>query len=115
MNEPSRPELLAIAYAGNRMAFSAINKQIKAFLIRKGDSVDLSEIRNEYLEEANRWRGWEHAISSLNDDEEVTDEQRELAALLDAKAALRIEAGTIKRNIYAAGKKLLNQQAKASA
>lgn len=106
--------MLAIAYAGNRMAFSDINKRINAFLIAREGPVDLGEIRNQYLEEANHWRGWEHAISSLNDDEEVTDEQRELAALLDAKAVLRIEAGGIKRNIYAAGKKLLNQQAKAS-
>lgn len=104
---------LATAYAQNRIDIAALNKKILALTDwRLGDKVaDLTEIREEYLGEGDRWRGWLHAIEIAEEfhDENcpITEGQRELAALLDQKAALRVQAGKIKRSFYAAGRSLL--------
>lgn len=110
----TRAAELAAEYAKNRTDLAALNKKIAALTDwRLGDKVaDLTEIREEYLAEGDRWRGWLHAIEIVEEfhDEElnpITGNQRELAALLDQKAALRVQAGKIKRGFYAAGRSLL--------
>lgn len=108
---------LAASYARNRADMNALNKQIKQLTDwqRPDKGVDLSGLRDEYLEHGDRWRGWDHAIKVVHgtfdpdDDEEfgLTDDQRALAALLDQKAALRVQAGNIKRGIVSVGRQLL--------
>lgn len=113
-NIESRLVKLATAYAQNRIDMAALNKKISALTdYRLGSDVaDLTKIRDEYLGEGDRWRGWLHAIEIVEDfhDPElnpIKDNQRELAALLDQKAALRVQAGKIKRGFYAAGRSML--------
>lgn len=99
---------LAIAYAENRIAVSNLDKQIK-FLTnwqRSDKGIDLSGVRDEYLESGDRWRGWTHAIANIDYSETVTPEQHELASLLDAKAKRRVDLGNIKRQIYSLGRAL---------
>lgn len=109
---------MATAYAQNRMDMAALNKKIAALTDwRLPAPADLTEIREEYLAEGDRWRGWLHAIEIVEDfhDAElnpITDSQRTLAALLDQKADLRMQAGKIKRQFYAAGRSLLKENAK---
>lgn len=106
---------LAARYAKNRIDISAISKRINSLTDwnRADKGIDLTELRLEYLEEGDRWRGWAHAIDvveGFRDPEDTapfTEDQRELAALLDQKAAMRVEAGKIKRGIYAVGRQLL--------
>lgn len=101
------------ACAQNRIDMAALNKKIAALTDwRLPAPAYLTEIRDEYLGEGDRWRGWLHAIEIVEDfhDPElnpITDNQRELAALLDQKAALRAQAGKIKRQFYAAGRAIL--------
>jgi hypothetical protein len=108
---------LAASYAQNRADLNALNKQIEVLtdLKRPDKGVDLSEVRTEYLEEGDRWRGWAHAIEVVegfrDEGYPTTDEQRELAALLDQKAALRVQAGNIKRGIVSVGRQLLRTAA----
>lgn len=113
-NLESRLVELATTYAQNRIDMAALKKEITALTDwRLGDKVaDLTEVRDEYLGEGDRWRGWLHAIEIVEEfhDAElnpITDNQRALAALLDQKAALRVQAGKIKRGFYAAGRSLL--------
>lgn len=112
-NTENRLAELATAYAQNRIDTAALNKKIAVLTDwRLGDQVaDLTEIRAEYLVEGDRWRGWLHAIEIVEEfhDENcpITEGQRELAALLDQKALLRVQAGNIKRGFYAAGRNLL--------
>lgn len=47
------------------------------------------------------------------DDEPITEYQKALAALLDQKAALRVEAGKIKRAIFVMGERLIKMRTKA--
>ena len=110
-----RAAKLAVQYATNRTKFAAISKQINAFpaFDREGGQIYLDDVREEYLEDGDRWRGWMHAIGHVlgnrdSDDQEcITAEQRELAALLDQKAALRVEAGRIKTNIASLGRMII--------
>lgn len=112
-------ELLHVRYAENRIAIREITKQIKAMydLNRPDQGIDLDEIRNEYLEDGDRWRGWAHAIEHVEglrdpeDDEPITADQKALAALLDQKAALRVEVGKIKRAIFVMGELLIKLRA----
>lgn len=106
---------LAIQYATNRTKISEISKKIHGFTAfdREGGQIYLDDIRNEYLEDGDRWRGWRHAIEHVlgirdGDDQDcITSEQRELADLLDQKAALRVEAGRIKTNIASLGRMII--------
>lgn len=105
---------LAMRYAQNRSEMSAINKEIATLTDwqRADKGVDLSDVRTEYLEEGDRWRGWAYAIElveGLRDeqDQQITKDQRDLADLLDRKAALRVSAGNIKRSIVGVGRELL--------
>jgi hypothetical protein len=103
---------LAASYAQNRADLNALNKKIEVLTDwrRPDKGVDLSEVRTEYLEEGDRWRGWAYAIEvveGLRDERDsITDEQRALAALLDQKAALRVQAGNIKRGIVSIGRQI---------
>jgi len=115
--EKSRFEagLLVMAYAENRNSIAALGKKIAALTDwkREGGPVDLTDIRELYLEDGDRWRGWGYAINCVDmpDIDEspdgITIEQRELAGLLDAKAAMRAQAGTIKRRIVALGRRMM--------
>lgn len=110
-------ELLHVRYAENRIAIREITRQINALTDykREDKGVHLHELRDEYLEEGDRWRGWNHAIRAIHgvydpeDEEEfgLTEDQRKLADLLDQKAALRVEAGKIKRAIFVMGERLI--------
>lgn len=108
-------ELLHVRYAENRIAIREITKQIKAMydLNRPDQGIDLDEIRTEYLDDGDQWRGWAHAIEHVEglrdpeDDEPITEDQKALASLLDQKAALRVEAGKIKRAIFVMGERLI--------
>jgi hypothetical protein len=108
---------LAASYAQNRADMNLLNKQIAVLTDwkRPDKGVDLSEVRTEYLEDGDRWRGWAHAIEVIEDyrDESnpITAEQRVLAAMLDRKASLRVQAGKIKRGIAAVGRQLLRTPA----
>jgi hypothetical protein len=105
---------LAARYAQNRADLNLLNKQIDVLTDwqRPDKGVDLSSVRTEYLEEGDRWRGWAWAIEVIEGfrDAEtltpITDDQRALAALLDQKAALRVQAGNIKRGIVSVGRQL---------
>lgn len=113
MTTESKLTAMAAAYAQNRIDMSALNKKIAALTDwRLPAPADLTEIRDEYLGEGDRWRGWLHAIEIVEDfhDPElnpITEKQRELATLLDQKATLRVQAGKIKRQFYAAGRSIL--------
>ena len=110
-------EYLHVRYAENRIAIREITKQINTLTDwkREDKGVHLDGLRDEYLEEGDRWRGWNHAIKSVygvydpEDDEEfgLSADQRKLADLLDQKAALRVEAGKIKRAIFVMGERLI--------
>lgn len=110
-------ELLHVRYAENRIAIREITKQIDALTDwkREDKGVDLDGLRDEYLEEGDRWRGWNHAIRVVHGDHDpedegaiiLTEDQRKLADLLDQKAALRVEAGKIKRSIFVMGERLI--------
>lgn len=110
-------EYLHVRYAENRIAIREITKQINALTDyrREGGPITLDGLRDEYLEEGDRWRGWNHAIKAVygvydpEDEEEfgLTADQRKLADLLDQKAALRVEAGKIKRAIFVMGERLM--------
>jgi hypothetical protein len=108
---------LAASYAQNRAGLNALNKQIEVLTDwkRPDKGVDLSEVRTEYLEEGDRWRGWTYAIEVVegfrDEGNPITDEQRALAALLDQKAALRVQAGNIKRGIVSIGRQILKASA----
>lgn len=115
-------ELLHVRYAENRIAIREITKQINALTdYRRADEVaHLDGLRDEYLEQGDRWRGWNHAIVIVYgtfdpEDEEdfgLTEDQRKLADLLDQKAALRVEVGKIKRAIFVMGERLIKLRAK---
>lgn len=108
---------LAASYAQNRADLNVLNKQVEALTDwkRPDKGVDLSEVRTEYLEEGDRWRGWAYAIEVVegfrDEGDPITDEQRALAELLDKKAALRVKAGNIKRAIVSVGRQLLRASA----
>lgn len=109
-----RAAKLAVEYAQNRIDMAELNKKIASLTDwqREDKGVDLTEIRSEYLDEGDRWRGWLYAIEVVENfhDQElnpITAEQRELAAQLDQKAALRVQAGKIKRGFYALGRGLM--------
>lgn len=112
-------EWLHVRYAENRVSIREITKNIEALTDwkREDKGVDLSGVRDEYLEDGDRWRGWMHAIKHVeglrdpDDDDPITDAQRELAVLLDQKAALRVEAGRIKRAIFVMGQRLIKLRA----
>lgn len=112
-------ELLHVRYAENRIAIREITKQINALTDwkREDKGVHLDEIRNEYLEDGDRWRGWMEAIEHVEglrdpeDHETITEDQKALAALLDQKAALRVEVGKIKRAIFVMGERLIKLRA----
>jgi hypothetical protein len=105
-------ELLHVRYAENRIAMTDWKREDKG--------VHLDGLRDEYLEEGDRWRGWNHAIRCVygafdpEDEEEfgLTEDQRNLADLLDQKAALRVEAGKIKRAIFVMGERLIKLRIK---
>ncbi|MHC8321178.1 hypothetical protein ACYZT4_10835 [Pseudomonas sp. GB2N2] len=111
----SRAVALAIRYANNRSQIADLTHSINEFSAfgRVGGGVYLDSIREEYLEDGDRWRGWKHAIEYVqgnrdpDDDDATAAEQRDLADLLDRKAALRVEAGLIKRSIAALGRSLI--------
>lgn len=113
-------ELLHVRYTENRIAIREISKQISALTDwkREDKGVHLDGLRDEYLEEGDRWRGWNHAIKCVHgaydpeDEDEffLTEDQRKLADLLDQKAALRVEVGKIKRAIFAMGERLMRAQ-----
>lgn len=104
---------LAASYAQNRADMNTLNKQIDVLTDwkRPDNGVDLSEVRTQYLEEGDRWRGWSYAIEVVeafrDEDDPITAEQRVLAAMLDRKASLRVQAGKIKRGIAAVGRQIL--------
>lgn len=109
----SPAEQLVLAYAVNRNVIAEVSKKIAALTDwqRPDKGVSLDNIRTDYLEDGDQWRGWMHAIDHVmgirdEDDESITDLQLELAILLDTKAALRIEAGTIKRRITTLGRNI---------
>lgn len=114
-------ELLHVRYAENRIAIREITKLINALTDwkREGGGTHLDGLRDEYLEEGDRWRGWNHAIRCVygaydpEDEDEfgLTEDQRKLADLLDQKAALRVEAGKIKRAIFVMGERLIKLRA----
>lgn len=114
-------EWLHVRYAENRIAIRDIAKQIHALTDWKLEDkgVHLDGLRDEYLEEGDRWRGWSHAIKVVygaydpEDEDEfgLTEDQRKLADLLDQKAALRVEAGKIKRAIFVMGERLIKLRA----
>lgn len=114
-------ELLHVRYAENRVAIREITKQINALTDwkREGGGTHLDGLRDEYLEEGDQWRGWCHAIRCVHGaydpegEEEfgLTEDQRKLADLLDQKAALRVEAGKIKRAIFVMGERLIKHGA----
>lgn len=114
-------ELLHVRYAENRIAIREIAKQIDALTDwkREGGGTHLDGLRDEYLEEGDRWRGWGHAIRCVHgaydpeDEDEfgLTEDQRKLADLLDQKAALRVEVGKIKRSIFVMGERLIKLRA----
>lgn len=105
---------LAASYARNRAEMNALTKKIEALTDwkRPDKGVDLSTVRIDYLEEGDRWRGWAYAIEVVEGFDDglnpITDDQRALAALLDQKAALRVQAGNIKRGIVSVGRQLLS-------
>ncbi|QXG34010.1 hypothetical protein [Pseudomonas viridiflava] len=111
-NAYGRAAKLAADYAKNRSDIREVSKKVSVLTDwkREDRGVSLDDVRTEYLEDGDRWRGWQHAIEHVqgcrdpDDDEPISDEQRELAMLLDRKAALRVEAGKIKRGIVAAGR-----------
>lgn len=113
-------ELLHVRYAENRIAIREITKQISALTDwkREDKGVNLDGLRDEYLEEGDRWRGWNHAVRCMHgaydpeDEDEfgLTEDQRKLADLLDQKAALRVEVGKIKRAIFVMGERLIKQR-----
>lgn len=108
----SRAEQLVIDYAVNRQQIGDINKAIK--LLNRYDGNDfgiprLDEVRQAYLSVGYYWSGWRVAIDHYIDsgeDQPLSVDQYLLADLLDAKSALRIEAGQIKRSMTAVGRKL---------
>ena len=114
-------EWLHVRYAENRAAIRDITKQIATLTDwkREDKGVHLDGLRDEYLEEGDRWRGWGHAIKAVHgaydpDDEDefgLNEDQRSLADLLDQKAALRVEAGRIKRAIFVMGERLIKLRA----
>lgn len=108
-----RAAILVAEYAKNRIDMAAINKQIAKLTDwqREDKGVDLSVVRLDYLEEGDRWRGWAYAIEVVESfhDDPITDDQCLLATLLDKKAALRVQAGNIKRAIAALGRQLLKE------
>lgn len=112
-------ELLHVRYAENRVAIREITKQIKTMydLNRPDQGIDLDEIRLEYLDDGDQWRGWAHAIDHVEGirdpeyDAPITPDQKALAALLDQKAAMRVEAGKIKRAIFVMGERLIKLRA----
>lgn len=114
-------ELLHVRYSENRIAIREITKQINALTDckREDKGVHLDGLRDEYLEEGGRWRGWNYAIKCVHgaydpeDEDEfgLTEDQRKLADLLDQKAALRVEVGKIKRAIFVMGERLIKLRA----
>ncbi|KPM67580.1 hypothetical protein HB13667_05915 [Pseudomonas putida] len=118
MNTPEQQGLLlALEYAQNRGAMSDLVKRTNAltgwYPERTDHPPDLTNIRELYLEQGDRWRGWKHAIlvvEGFHDpdyDDPITDEMRLLADLLDQKAANRVAFGNIKRRIYALGRQVM--------
>lgn len=118
MSAPEQRALqLAIEYAQNRASMNALVKKTDALTgwhpERKDQPPDLTNIREIYLEQNDRWRGWKHAIEVVEGfhdpeyDDPITDEMRQLADLLDQKAALRVAFGNIKRRIAALGRATL--------
>lgn len=114
-------ELLYVRYAENRNEIREISKKISALTDyrREGGAITLDGLRDEYLEHGDHWRGWNHAIRCVHgvydpeDEDEfgLTEDQRKLADLLDQKAALRVEAGKIKRAIFVMGERLIKLRA----
>lgn len=114
-------EWLHVRYAENRILIREITKQIDALTDWKRDDkgVHLDGLRDEYLEQGDHWRGWNHAICIVHgafdpeDEDELflTEDQRKLADLLDQKAGLRVEAGKIKRAIFVMGERLIKLRA----
>lgn len=114
-------EWLHVRYAENRVSIREITKNIEALTDwkREGGGTHLDGLRDEYLEEGDRWRGWNHAIKVVHgaydpeDEDEffLTEDQRKLADLLDQKAELRVEAGKIKRAIFVMGQRLIKLRA----
>ncbi|WP_157893914.1 hypothetical protein [Pseudomonas cerasi] len=115
-NAYGRAAKLAADYAKNRSDIRTVSQSIALLtdFQREDGGVHLDDVRTEYLEDGDRWRGWQHAIEHVqgcrapDDHDPISDAQRELAMLLDRKAALRVEAGKIKRGIVAAGRCLLD-------
>lgn len=117
----SPTEWLHVRYTENRIAIREITKQINALTDWKRDDkgVDLDGLRDEYLEQGDHWRGWNHAITVVygaydpEDEDEffLTEDQRKLADLLDQKASLRVDAGKIKRAIFVMGQRLIKLRA----
>lgn len=118
MNTPEQQGLLlALEYAQNRGAMSDLVKRTNALTGwhpgRSDQPPDLTNVRELYLEQGDRWRGWKHAIEVVEGfqdpdfDDPITDEMRLLADLLDQKAANRVAFGNIKRRIYALGRQVL--------
>lgn len=99
---------LVMQYAQNRIDLKAINKAIRKLLLDEYDDfyeIDITPYRDEWYDKDYAWAGWEAAVNDSEND--PTDEEKELARLLDLKAKNRAEAGQIKRNIYARGSKLI--------
>lgn len=107
-------ESLVIEYAQNRILLKSVNDRISEISYQKnsetGYSVGLSKYRDSFLEvNDGDWFGWVIAVATYEEGGETEDEV-ELAMLLDEKAKLRRELGVIKRRIYAKGKSLISKK-----
>ena len=110
----SRSDALLIEYAQNRKAWRESGAQVRRLMYGdKGDCkvrIDLSSYREAWLGVGYYWAGW---VAALNDADEPSDAEMELAKVLDRRAELRVEAGHIKRRIYRAGAELIKKAEKA--
>ena len=116
--EASPLELLVMRMAENRKEWNETKKAIDLLNCPDGDwmnakYINLDSYRDYWWNELEmqEWHGWVAAVKSPSDydsaNDPATENELEMAALLDKRSKLKSELGQIRRSLCTMGRKLL--------
>ena len=92
-------------YAVNRLQLKDTNMKIHDLNTETDWKIDLSGFRAAWYDQDYAWGGW---LAALNDyDDGYSEEEGDLAELLDERTRIKKEAGQLKRNMCAYGRALI--------
>lgn len=98
---------IIIDYAANRMELKKTEEKMHDLNTETDWKLDLSGFRSAWYDQDYAWSGW---VAALNDyDDEYSDQEMELAMILDKRTEIKKEAGQMKRNMCAYGRALIRK------